>query len=468
MEMLYLLLIIPGLAAIYFGLVLTLRDPRADLRLDFARLKGEPWRFGKDFLWGSATSSHQVEGGCTNNNWYEFESAVDEKGNPRIAGGQKAGLADDQWHLYKEDIKLMKAISLNTYRFSVEWSKVEPEPGRFDEKALDHYEQLVDALIASGVEPMLTLHHFTNPIWFEHQGAFTQDDCPEVFARYVERVVRRLGNKVKLWCTINEPTAYAFGGYYVGMFPPAEKSLQRAAVVLRNLLRCHTAAYKVIKRLAPQAQAGLVIVNLVYEAPGRWNLLDIVFNRLLNKNMTDTHYTYLTEGVYKFSMPGQAYDYYHDADAKDAYDFVGVNYYTRYLWRLKPFAKDKLTIVVKAPPERITDVDWEIYPEGLYRVLKKVGGFTAKPIYITENGLADDSDTKRARFIEEHLLALNKAIAEGADVRGYYYWSLIDNFEWAHGFDKRFGLYHVDYKTQKRTLREGSRKYPEIIAASRA
>jgi len=467
MEMLYLLLIIPGLAVIYLGLVLAWRDPQADLRLDFQRLKAGPWRFGRDFLWGSATSSHQVEGGCTNNNWYEFESAVDEKGQPRIAGGQRAGDADDQWHRYKEDINLMKAISLNAYRFSVEWSKIEPEPGKFDEKALDHYEQLVDALLASGIEPMLTLHHFTNPVWFEHQGAFTQDNSPETFSRYVEHVVERLGPKVKLWCTINEPSAYAFGGYYVGMFPPAEKNLQRAAVVLRNLLRCHTAAYNVIKKIAPQAQAGLVIVNLIYEAPGRWNLLDIVFNRMLRVNMTDSHYRYLVDGVFKFSMPGQTHEYY-DSSVKDAFDFVGVNYYTRYLWKLRLFAKEKLAIVEKAPPERMTDVDWEIYPEGLYRVLKMVRGYTAKPIYITENGLADDSDTKRARFIEEHLLVLNQAVAEGMNIKGYFYWSLLDNFEWAHGFNKRFGLYHVDYQTQKRTLRPGSRRYPEIIKQSRA
>ena len=465
--MIYLwLLIIPVLAIIYFKLVFWFRDLYTSLRLDIEELKKKPWLFSKDFLWGSATAAHQVEGNCTNNNWYRFESAVDEEGKPRISHGQKAGLACDHWNRYKEDIRLMKELSLNAYRFSVEWSKIEPRPGEFDEAALDHYEQVIDELLANGIEPMVTLHHFTNPLWFEEQGAFLQDDSPEIFTRFAEHVVRRLGSKVKLWCTINEPSAYAFSGYYVGIFPPAEKDLQKAAVVLRNLMRAHTAAYTRIKEIQPQAQVGLVVVMIIYEPPNRWNLLDILFNRLLTKNMTGSNLKYLRDGRFRFSMPGMASESY-DSGVRDGFDFLGVNYYMRFLWKLRPFGRRKLDIVVKAPPEKTTDMGWEIYPEGLYRVLKLAASYTSKPIYITENGIADDGDTKRTKYIEDHLRVLNKAIAEGIDVRGYFYWSLMDNFEWAHGFEKRFGLYHVDYRTQKRTLREGSRKYPQIIEESR-
>lgn len=462
----YLLLIIPVIALVYFGILFWFSDRNSSLRLDFIRLKNEPWRLGKDFLWGSATSAYQVEGNCTNNNWFQFESAVDEQGQPRISHGQKAGIACDHWNRYQEDIQLMKALSLNAYRFSVEWSKIEPKPGEFDESALDHYEQVVDELLASGIEPMVTLHHFTNPIWFEEQGAFLQEDSPEVLARFVERVVRRLSPKVKLWCTVNEPSAYALTGYFAGLFPPAEKSLQKAATVLRNLLRAHTAAYTCIKGIDQQARVGLVVIVLIYDPPGRWNLLDVAFNRLLGRNMNDSHFTYLVDGRFKFSVPGQASVSY-DSGIRDAFDFVGVNYYTRFLWRLRPFGKKKLDIVTNAPPERLTDMGWEIYPQGLYRALKLVTGYTSKPIYITENGIADDSDTKRAAFIEDHLLVVKRAAAEGMNIKGYFYWSLMDNFEWAHGFEKRFGLYHVDYHNQKRTLREGSRKYPEIIQESR-
>ena len=327
----YALLVIPVLAIIYFGLLFWFRNRQTNLRLDPEKLKREPWRFGQDFLWGSATSSHQVEGHCTNNNWFQFESAVDEKGQPRISNGQKAGVGCDQWNRYQEDIQLMKALSLNAYRFSVEWSKIEPKPGQFDEAALDHYEQVVDELLANGIEPMVTLHHFTNPIWFEEQGAFLQDDSPDVFARFVEHVVRRLGPKVKLWGTINEPSAYAFGGYFVGIFPPAEKDLRKAAVVLRNLLRAHTAAYTGIKKIQPQAQVGLVVAMIIYEPPSRWNLLDVVFNRLLSRNMNDSHFGYLTEGHFRFSIPGAASQSY-TSNTRDTFDFIGINYYQRFFW----------------------------------------------------------------------------------------------------------------------------------------
>ncbi len=465
MNMLFLLLIIPALAIVYFGLLLWFRDREADIRLDLSKLKDESWRFGKGFFWGSATSAHQVEGGCTNNNWFQFESAVDEHGKPRISNGQKAGIASDHWHRYKEDIQLMKALSLNAYRFSVEWSKIEPKQGEFDETALDHYEQVVDELLANGIEPMITLHHFTNPLWFEEQGAFLQDNSPDIFVRFVEHVLRRLGSKVKLWCTINEPSAYSLSGYFIALFPPAEKNLQKAATVLRNLLRAHTAAYTCIKRIQPQAQVGLVVIVLICEPPSQWNLLDVVFNRLLTRNMNDSHFIYLVDGRFNFSIPGLASESY-TGGIQDAFDFVGVNYYTRFLWKLRPFGSRKLDMIENAPPEKLTDMGWEIYPEGLYRALKLVTSYTSKPIYITENGIADDSDTKRAKFIEDHLLVLNRAVADGMNIKGYFYWSLMDNFEWAHGFEKRFGLYHVDYGTQKRTLREGSRKYLEIIQES--
>jgi beta-glucosidase len=271
---------------------------------------------------------------------------------------------------------------------------------------------------------------------------------------------------VKLWCTINEPSSYAFAGYFIGIFPPAEKDLQKAATVLKNMLRAHTSAYRCIKEIQPQAQVGLVVVNIIYEPPNRWNPLDVAFNRMLQKNMTESHFRYLKEGRFKFSIPGLAGVSY-DGGVRDAFDFIGVNYYMRFFWKLRPFGKPRLDIVGNAPPEKLTDMGWEIYPEGLYRVLKTVSSYTSKPVYITENGIADDGDTKRAKFIEDHLLVLNRAVAEGMNIRGYFYWSLMDNFEWAHGFEKRFGLYHVDYTTQKRTLRRGSRRYPEIIRESR-
>jgi beta-glucosidase len=435
-------------------------------RLDFEVLKNEPWRFGRDFLWGSATAAYQVEGHCTNNNWYRFESEQDEQGRPRILNRQRAGIGCDHWNLYKEDINLMKALYLNAYRFSVEWSKIEPEQGKYDEAALNHYENVVDELRENGIAPMITLHHFTDPLWFEKQGAFLQENSPEIFADFAEKVVRRLGSKVKLWCTINEPTVYATQGYLKGRFPPALQDPAKVGIVLRNLLRAHTAAYRRIKEVEPSAQVGLAAAIVHYDPSRWWHLLDVWLARSFNRSLNEMHLQYLVDGVFRFSLPG-ARRVFYDSGLREAFDFVGLNYYTRFYQKFRFFGDERFLEITKVAPEKLTDMRWEIYPEGLYRALQMITRYTAKPIYITENGLADDGDTKRARFIEDHLLVLNKTVAEGMNIKGYFYWSLLDNFEWAFGFTKRFGLYHVDFTTRKRTLRAGSLKYPEIILKSR-
>jgi beta-glucosidase len=462
----FLFVIIAVVIVLYCVVLWWFSNRRAEPHLDMAKLKNIPWQPGKDFLWGSATSSHQVEGNCTNNNWYKFESAVDEEGKPRILNGQKAGIASDHWNRYKEDIGLMKELHLNAYRFSVEWSKIEPEQGKYDEKALDHYEQVIDELIANNIEPMVTLHHFTDPLWFEEQGAFLQENSPEIFAGFAEKVVSRLGPKVKLWCTVNEPTVYAMQGYFQAHFPPAVKDPINVGTVFRNLLLAHTAAYQRIKIIRPEAQVGLAASVLIYDSPNWWNLLDTYLARAYNRSLNASQLAHLVHGYFSFSIPGASRVSYL-SDEKGAFDFVGLNYYSRVYKKFSFTRDDHTRDVNKAPPEKRTDMGWEIYPEGLYRCLKFITGYTSKPIYITENGIADDSDTKRAKFIEDHLLVMNKALADGMKIMGYFYWSLLDNFEWAYGFEKRFGLYHIDYATQQRTLREGSRKYLELITKNR-
>jgi beta-glucosidase len=424
------------------------------------------WHFGKDFLWGSVTAAYQVEGGCTNNQWYRFESAVDEKGRPRILNGQKAGFASDHWRRYEEDIRLMKGLDLNAYRFSVEWSKIEPEPGRYNAAALEHYEKVVDTLLANGIRPMVTLHHFTDPIWFEERGAFLRDDSPEVFARFVEKVVRRLSPRVRLWCTINEPSVYSLMGYFTARFPPARREPENTALTFWNLLRSHTAAYNVIKSIDPQAGVGLAAAITIYDPRDEKDPDDVAIARAFTHSVNESHFNYLVRGELDFSLPGVTRSF--KGGVRDGFDFVGLNYYTRRYRSLQSSGPEPYDSPPKLPKQKVTDMGWEIYPEGLHRALELIAGFTSKPVYITENGIADDSDTKRARFIEDHLRVLDSALAGGMNIKGYFYWSLIDNFEWAFGFTKRFGLYHVDYTTQRRTLREGSRKYAEIIREANA
>lgn len=415
------------------------------------------------FLWGAATSAHQVEGYCTNNNWYQFESAVNEKGIPRIAHGQSAGIACDHWCRFAEDIRLMKDLSLNAYRLSVEWSKIEPQEGVFDDSALEHYVQVVEALLANGITPMVTLHHFTDPIWFSEKGGFLREDAPAMFCRFVEKVVRRLGHVVGLWGTINEPLVYAVNGYVTGEFPPASSDPGKAIRVLGMMLRTHAEAYRLIKTIAPDAQVGLPVNLFVFDPPSPWNPVDIVVAHLLNANMNLSILHFLTSGSFTFHLPGVVKETFRGPDG-EVFDFIGVNYYTRFRIRVRGLDHRKIKAVTRHLPGQTTDMGWEIYPHGLSRVLDMVASITSKPVYITENGIADDSDTKRAAFIAGHIQEMKTAIDRGIDVRGYFYWSLMDNFEWSHGFDKRFGLYHVDFATQKRTLRPGSEVFRTLIA----
>ena len=450
------------LIMIYFAVVLSMRDSETHLNFNFDDLRKIPLKVKRNFFWGSATSAYQVEGYCTNSSWNLFENSVDEKGNPRILNKQVAGKTSDQWNRYKEDIQLMKKLGLNAYRFSVEWSKIEPEEGKFNEKVLDHYEKVVDELVSNGIEPMITLHHFTNPIWFEKKGAFTQEESPKKFARFVEKVFTRLGSKVNLWCTINEPTIYAFNGYYFGAFPPAERDMKKAAEVYKNLLRAHTEAYLIIKRYNLNAQVGIATAMFAFDPSSWWNLIDVIAVYFANRNMNEALLYYLKNGVFDFYYPFIVKEEY-ESETMNTFDFIGINYYTRFNIKFNPFNKSIFQYDQDVPADKLTDMDWEIYPEGLYRILKMTDSYINKPIFITENGIADNSDKKRAKFINEHLLVLNKAVSEGMNIKGYFYWSLIDNFEWTYGFAKRFGLYEVNFNTQERTLRDGSKMYPEMI-----
>jgi beta-glucosidase len=456
------LLVLIVLALVYAIAMFWFTDPDSALALDRNSLRADSLRFGKDFLWGASTSAYQVEGNCTNCNWSQFETTLDPQGRPRIAHGERCGLAADHWNRYKQDIQLLKEMHLNAFRFSVEWSKVEPEEGVFVDSVLDHYEDVVDELRANGIEPFITLHHFTNPIWFERRGGFERDDSPEIVARFAAKVVQRLGSKVRFWSTINEPNVYAVEGYYRGTFPPGERDPAKAVIVLRNLLRTHTACYREIKQVRSDAQVGLLANIYVFDPPQSWNLLDVMLAHYLNKAFSLSMIDYLTTGIFDFSIPGVASGHF-DSGIPGTFDFVGLNYYTRLRYHFNPFREEKMVEVQSLSRAELTDKGWEIYPEGLYRALHMISSRTARPIYITENGIADDSDRKRASFVEDHLLMTNRAIRDGMNVKGYLYWSLMDNFEWIDGFDVRFGLFAVDYTTQQRTLRKGSLKYREII-----
>jgi beta-glucosidase len=433
------------------------------LKWDWSKIDTKKLSFPKDFIWGVATAAHQVEGYNTNNQWYLWESTVDASGKPMISGGQKSGIACDHWRRYSQDIGLMKELGVKSYRFSVEWSRIEPQEGVFDSLAIRHYQDVCDSLIADGIVPMVTLHHFTNPIWFERKGAFEKKENVADFIRFTEVIYMALKDRVKLWCTINEPAVYVVGGYFQGDMPPGKKDPKLAAVVLRNILEAHVQAYHKIKSLpgGDQMKVGLV-KNMTQMDPYRkWHLGDWVLANLMDGVFNGTTINFLKTGKYRFVMPTMAKLIDENPKAKGALDFIGLNYYSHYNYKFS-FNLDKAFQAKLLPGEIKTDMDYASYPEGFYRAIKTVSEFGV-PIYITENGIADARDDRRAGFISQYLFAVSKALSDGYNIKGYYYWTLIDNFEWSLGYDMEFGLYSLDMRTQIRTMKEGAKRYQEII-----
>jgi beta-glucosidase len=452
----------------YAALVRALDRADPELRWDWSTIDLDDLYFPPNFLWGVASSAHQVEGGCNNNQWSRFE---EEPG--RIRGGERAGAACEHWQRYPEDIALITALGARAYRFSVEWSKIEPRPGEWDEAAIEHYRALCAALRAAGIAPVVTLHHFTHPQWFEEMGGFADAEPrrrEENIARFVgfaSRIFLELNPLVAMWCTINEPEVVAMEGYLRGTFPPGERDPQRAAEALAGLLQAHAAVYQALKRLPGGAKAKIGLVKNIFhfDPQRRWHVGDWAAARAAHRFFNGAALEALQSGRLKMRIPGlgAAVDRVIEG-LVGSLDFIGLNYYSQIHLRLDLRAPERA--VPCARPEDVpTDMPYAIYAEGLYRALHQISALGA-PIYVTENGIADKADDRRALFIRRYLYALSRAVRDGLDVRGYFYWSLLDNFEWAEGFSMRFGLYEVDFTTQERRLRAGARPFIEAIRRS--
>ena len=390
--------------------------------------------FPKNFYWGSATSSHQVEGN-NHNDWSEWEKKnakrlaesaknkawpdyiLDKYPNPLQEENYISGRACDHYNRFREDFDIAKQLGHNAYRFSIEWSRIEPEEGKFDEKEIEHYRQVISALKERGMEPFVTLWHWTIPLWFRDKGGWLNKNAPKYFERYSNKISRSLQN-VRFWITLNEPEIYVSNSFLKGIWPPQIKSLMKMKMVAGNLIKAHKLVYKIIEDTNPEAKIGIAKNNIYFEG---WPFIFIDW--FWNK--------YFLNRIRKYQ------------------DFIGLNYYFH-----RRFGGNE--------NKEITDMGWEIYPEGIYHVLKDLKKYN-KPIYITENGLADTKDEKREKFIKEHLKWVHRAISEGVDVGGYFYWSLLDNFEWDKGFWPRFGLVKVDYKTFERKIRPSAWEYKKII-----
>ena len=422
-------------------------------------------RFPEGFLWGTASASHQCEGGNTNNQWYRWEQ------QGRILSGEQSGTASNWWAAAEQDFARAEQMENNALRLSLEWSRIEPVEGQWDSAALERYRAMLTDLRRRRMKPVVTLHHFTEPLWFVDRGGFANENNIRLFTRYVEYVVAALRDLCDFWVTINEPNVYAAQGYQLGAFPPGMQNLVLTFHVLHNMIQAHVEAFYAIRRLQPEAQIGYCLHYRLFDPAnalspldrGVAGLQDTLFNWVPLRAAETGHFTFPT-GTFLAPIPGAA----------GARDYHGVNYYTREMVRFDPGVPAEVFGRRFIRPGSICndpglDSNFgEIYPEGLYRVLKTVYRRTRgnKPLYITENGFSDTSDDRRPRAILEHLTMVHRAIREGIPVRGYFYWTLVDNFEWNNGWYVRLGLIEVDPQTQVRIPRRSASMFGEICRAN--
>ncbi len=388
-------------------------------------------KFPKNFLWGTSTSAHQIEGGNVNDwTFWEKSNALklanqaqkywqlwQQKKFPEMfeSSNYISGRAGNHYQKYEEDFDIAKLLNQNSHRFSIEWSRIEPKEGKIDEKEINHYREVILALKERNLEPFVTLYHWTLPKWLAEKGGWLNPMSPYYFERYVKIISEHLFDLTHFWMTINEPLIYAANSYLKGVWPPQEKKLGKFLKVINNLAKAHQLAYQSLHLIDLDCQVGIAKNNIYFKNNP---LADYFWNKyFLNK-------------------------------IKREQDFIGLNYYFYKAW-------------TKIKNLEISDLGWEIYPKGIYYLLQNLKKYDL-PIYITENGLADAKDVKRGNFIKKHLFWIHRAIQEKADVRGYFYWSLLDNFEWDKGFWPRFGLVEINYDNFERKIRPSAKIYAKI------
>jgi beta-glucosidase len=421
------------------------------------------------FLFGAATSAYQIEGATSEDGRGLSIWDVFARKPGAIADGSTGDVACDHYHRYSEDIALMRWLGLQAYRFSVAWPRILPEGrGRINPKGLAFYDRLVDALLEAGITPFLTLYHWDLPWALEEQGGWRSRETAHAFAEYAEIVGRALGDRVPSFATLNEPWCSAFLGHWTGEHAPGEKNLEAALKAAHHLLLGHGLAVEAL-RAAGVKEVGLVLnfAPVYGEDEEAVKRADIYHNRFFLDPVLGRGYP---ESPFLNPPPMPIQEGDLEIIARPI-DFLGVNYYSR----ARVARGEGVYPVRYLPPENpVTDMGWEVYPQGLYDLLKRLARETSMPLYITENGAAYPDrwqgeevveDPEQVAYLRDHLEAALRAEAEGVDLRGYFVWSLLDNFEWAFGYTKRFGIVYVDYPTQRRIPKRSAHWYREWIKA---
>lgn len=408
--------------------------------------------FPKHFFWGASTSSHQVEGNNHNQwtvwelenasrlaqtahirlnwlpSWDKFKDQAEEPSN------YVSGSGVDHYNRYKEDFDLLGELNLNSFRFSIEWSRIEPEEGKWDQKEIDHYKSYIKELRKRKIEPFLNIWHWTLPVWFTDKGGFEKKQNLKYWDRFIKKLAEELMDDIEYVLTLNEPSNYASFGYLLGEWPPDQKNFYKFCFVYWNLAKAHKNAYKIIKKEKPSAQVGMAAILANIQAKHPHNLFDEISTKVMR----------------------YVWNWWFLKRIKRHMDFIGVNYYF----------SDYYTGIGKRDNPRVpvNDLGWYAEPEGLYPIILRTWARFKKPIFVTESGIADADDNSRQWWIEENMIAMERALSEGVDIRGYFHWSLLDNFEWSFGWWPKFGLVHVNReKNMKRTIRPSAKWFAQWI-----
>ena len=396
-------------------------------------------KFPQGFLWGAATSAYQVEGNNSNSDWWKWE--ID-------AGKERSGATCKHYELYEQDFDLAKSLNHNAHRLSIEWSRIEPQEGKFSQDELKHYIDVILALRARNIEPLVTLHHFTNPIWLSKIGGWQNCRSVSFFLRYCDFVVRSLAPHLHYWITINEPMVYVYHAYILGVWPPQINSYFKARLVEGNFVAAHIKAYRLIHKIYKQLNLPDPCIGIAQNTQAFVPCRD---------DPKDRFAASIRDRWYNFG-------FFNKAARHKSMDFIGVNYYSRQLVELKKWGVSNIAIDTcqnNHHPVKKNSLGWDIYPEGLYELLLKMKKYNL-PVIITENGICTPDDNLRWEYIYNHLKNIHLAMEKGVNVTGYLYWALLDNFEWDKGFAPRFGLIDIDYNTYQRTIRESAKKFAQV------
>lgn len=412
------------------------------------------FNFPRGFLWGTSTSSHQVEGNNTNSDWWVWEQQ-----NGRIHNNDRSKLACDWWGgRWKEDLDRAAESNHNVHRLSIEWSRVQPDPDMWDETALDHYREIVRGLVNRKMLPIVTLHHFSNPIWLTEMGGWENENTGDLFVNYVQKVVEALGEYVNIWVTINEPNVLVAYGYLFGLFPPGKSDISVSMQVMSNLVSAHSMAYHRIHSLQTNARVGSAVNYRGFIPSRNWLITDRISGYVLNSLFNDFFPRAFTSGIVRFPFWR-----HRVAQAKNTMDFLGINYYTREMvkFNLMNFNEFFIERFYK-PEDELSDSGEIANAPGMLLDAIKWGLQFNIPIFITENGVDNKNDVLRRKYIIQHIHQVWRAVNFNYPVKGYLHWTLVDNFEWERGWSQRFGLWELDVETQARKKRISADLFAKI------